>query len=363
MTKYILSMMACVTAFLLSTPLSQAAPIDDPFGYFNVYSLNDIGTTTTAYGSDFQGKTGAAGDVYFSGFNAAALEPADYGTHVGGSATLGNGTYNGHVEAGGNITLKTGATIKGNVYAKGDVTNYPLDSASGSVSGDVFAEGTASFGPHYTVSGTQNSGMPYNAVADHNVFSNYFKDFSKHVSSMFEQGGTLSDDGYGHLSIAALTGVNVFEIDADMLSDVGSNNGSPSSENIHTFNISGASDSIIYINVLGEAASVGWLGMSYSGGITAADVLFNFVDATSLTLTNGNYANFLAANAQTDHAHGTHSGNLIVGDLQGGHQINVGDRFRHGTPVISTVPEPGTVLMLSTGILVLMRNSAGRKQK
>ena len=46
---------------------TQAADIN-PFN-FNVYSLGDIGTSGSGYGSDYQGVAGAAGSAYFTNFS------------------------------------------------------------------------------------------------------------------------------------------------------------------------------------------------------------------------------------------------------------------------------------------------------
>lgn len=59
---------ACVTVDNPSNPSGAL----NPFTYFNVYSLNDIGSSGSSYHSDIQGTTGAAGNVHFSNFS---LEP------------------------------------------------------------------------------------------------------------------------------------------------------------------------------------------------------------------------------------------------------------------------------------------------
>ncbi len=48
----------------LSATPAKAYSINDPFNYFNVYSLGNI----DYYNSDFQGTTGAAGNVTFNNF-------------------------------------------------------------------------------------------------------------------------------------------------------------------------------------------------------------------------------------------------------------------------------------------------------
>jgi len=129
---------AVLIAFLVYGGLAYASPMDEPFGYFNVYSLHDIGTPTSRYHGDFQGIAGAAGDVYFADFSLEGLGPSSrFGLHVGDSAEL-TGTYVKGVEAYGSVAI-IGATIGNDLVAGGDVTNPA--GYGGTVAGDVIAQG------------------------------------------------------------------------------------------------------------------------------------------------------------------------------------------------------------------------------
>ena len=99
------SVFAMVLLFLSCVTVWADDPMENPFGYFNVYSLGDIGSSSDKYHSDFQGVGGAAGDVFFSSFSLHGMESdSDYVLHTGGSATL-TGSYLKGVEIGGDAHL------------------------------------------------------------------------------------------------------------------------------------------------------------------------------------------------------------------------------------------------------------------
>ena len=68
----------CLCVVLLCAATAGASAIADPFGCFNLYSLDGIGSSAAAHHSDSQGVAGAAGDVCFSSFSLHDLEWADW---------------------------------------------------------------------------------------------------------------------------------------------------------------------------------------------------------------------------------------------------------------------------------------------
>lgn len=317
-----------IASCLLDSGTVYAGTMGDPFSYFNVYSLGNINYS----GSDFEGKAGAAGNVSLTGFSLALKDQGGFALHAGGTATLGGGSYFGGIEAGNNISVGN-IGINGDVHGGANVGN----TAGGTINGDVYAAGSTNLDSHITYYSKQG-GIPYSPAADLAEISGYFADFSTMAGDMSNTG--VIGNSYGALSLSALSGVNVFSLSAaDMLA-------------AHTVNITGASDSVVYINVTGATASLNSTVWKYVGGILPDDVLLNYTDATSLTMTSSNNVNILAPFANTNFTSGLVTGNLIVGNLAGSGQVNVG-YFGHGSRA-THVPEPATALLLGAGLIGLI---------
>jgi len=341
------SLLVIAALMLIITSPLHATPIDpnaDPFGYFNVYSLNDI----TYSASDFQGKAGAAGDVSLVNFSLGIFDSGNYVSHGGKKVTLGSGSYYGGIEASTDVNLDD-ATIKRDVLAGGNVNN----TAGGTVEGDVNAAGNVNLTIAYNVWGSKNSGIIYSPIAYHSLISNYFTNFSTTIGAMGDT-GTISDNGSGLLSVTVQSGINVFSIDAATL------------KNAHTFNVTGPSDSVVYINIETPtgSANLDFTTWNYWGGILSSNVLVNYYQADSLTYSNGGIFNLLAPFADTSYSGGIHTGNLIVGNLSGTGQVNLGHfsaPSREGIP--SPVPEPATMLLFGTGLIGLATRLKRKSQK
>ncbi|MBL7219323.1 MAG: choice-of-anchor A family protein [Phycisphaerae bacterium] len=327
-----------IAVTLIWAGAARADLLDGPLGYFNVYSLGDIGNSSAPYHSDFQGAAGAAGDVYFAQFSLADVEaPAGYSMHVGGAARLGGGSYYGSVEAGGNVDLGF-LDISGSVLSGGDVSNF----GGGTIKGDVIAAGSVSLSQQMTVYGDKLSGVPYSPMVDHAAMSEFFRATSDSIGAM--SATTVATNSWGMLRINAQGGDNVVTLDAAVL------------RNAWGLSITGPADAVVYVNVLNETVALDWTGWEYRGGISAGDVLLNMPNATRLTLSSANAVNILAPDAETYFGAGLIEGVLVVGGLQGGGQVNLGG-FDH-----APVPEPATMVLLlsASGAVVPRRRRRGR---
>lgn len=94
-------------------------------------------------------------------------------------------------------------------------------------------------------------------------------------------------------------------------------------------------DALIVINVHGQSVSFNAGGAL---GFQPGQVLFNFVDATELTLSGGIYASILAPLASTSTSWGHVDGQVVVGSWSGGVQVN--DAPMTGTPPGLPTPVP-----------------------
>ena len=320
-----------MSALLCLAAAAGAHPMDDPFGYFGVYSLGDIGTSSAKYHSDFQGVAGAAGSVYFSSFSLHGRgSTTGFSLHTGGSATL-TGSYTGSLEIGRDAHLG-GLSVGGDGIAGGNIDNF----SGGHIRGDAIAGGQVSLSGTMTVGGEKRSGAAFDPQVDHAALSAYFRDRSTEIGQMAATGSVTNE--WGNLIFTGESGVNVVNVDADTL------------KKAWGFSITAPDDAVVYVNVLDEDVKLDWTGWCYRGGITAGDVLLNMPNAENLKLSSSNTVNLLAPFAETQFNSGLLSGTLVVGDLTGGGQVNLGD-FDHG----GAVPEPATLAILALGALPLIR--------
>ncbi|MCC6581417.1 MAG: choice-of-anchor A family protein [Phycisphaeraceae bacterium] len=328
----------CVTLVITLSLLPAKAQADavNPWA-FNVYSLGDIGTSGSGYGSDYQGAAGAAGNAYFSGFSLNDLNydvVPGYSLHTGGNVSIMGSINNGGIDAGGNVAIN-GASVFGNVSAAGNLTG-----TGGTITGNASLGGNKLVGPAVTVTGSLTQNTSYTPLVDFNSVSSFFSNYNTYVSSLADTTGIINS--FGELQINAASGINVVSLASTTLNSAWG------------VTISGPSDAIVYINLTDASAAFDSLVWSYSGGVTSSDALLNLVDADTLALSGGNHLiNILAPDTDVTFSYGLVTGNLVAGNLYGGGQVNHGF-FDGPTP---SVPEPASMagLLLGLGLLLLRR--------
>ena len=267
-------------------------------GDYNVFVLGNY----TSQGSDIQGRLAAGGSVFLTSYSVgSALGGWDTDTVVtGGSLTYTNGTIYGNSVTGGSTNL-TGVDVKGTSTSNVASASLPVDFA---------AEAT------------------------------YLMSLSTELASLSAT-GTVSDS-YGTITFAGsgISDVEVFNISASDLASA------------YTLILSDIADDVtVVINVSGTSAAITNCGMQ-SFDAYSDNVLFNFYEATGLTLSSVNIeGSILACLADVTANNGCMDGTLIAGSCTGGMQ------FHHvpfeSTPETPSVPVPGALMLLSGGLMSL----------
>jgi choice-of-anchor A domain-containing protein/MYXO-CTERM domain-containing protein len=152
----------------------------------------------------------------------------------------------------------------------------------------------------------------------------------------------------------AHAGINVFDIDQTMLDDASS------------LDITGQSGATVIINVDSTNALFQNKGFALGGGTTEAQVLYNFFDASHLTVSGeGFLGSILARNADFSFTSGLVLGNIVVGSATSPviGQTNLA-QFNGALPTIPT-PEPASeaLLLLTLGAIGLLQRRRSGKIK
>jgi choice-of-anchor A domain-containing protein len=263
---------------------------------YNVFVFGNY----TASGSDVEGRLAAGGTVTISGYSVGSQLDASQNSLdnlvAGGTLNFSNGQlYHGNA-VGGTLNLGGGASI-------------PNGTARAGTSGlDFVAEQARMLGISSALSAEATT-------------------------------GTINWQSWGGYFLTGTdSGLNVFNISGANLATT------------NTFSITAASDAFVLVNVSGVADMFRFAGTTLSGGITAEHVLFNFYDATSLTLAGISVpGTVLAPKANVDFSNGNLNGTLIALSMTGNGEFH--DHLYAGTQLDTpiSVPEPASWLMLIGG--------------
>ncbi len=264
-------------------------------GGANVYSF----TNFTAPSADVQGAVVAAGNVSVSSYSINDKNKDAYGHYA--------------LIAGGNFTLNGGDVFNGDAYVGGKTK---LTSAT-------------------TATPVQSGKSPVNFAAVSSSLSQTSKalDQLKTTAQAQEKWGGVYLTGSNKA-------VEVIDINASWL------------KNSTYYDLSGfAKNATLIVNVSGNSAL-------FQGGYSAFDgynVLFNFSDATSLSINTGANLSILAPKAAVNGGQGVINGNVVVDSWASQVQINSGNFFKAANVLGFTqpVPEPETYAMLLAGLGVI----------
>lgn len=235
-----------------------------PAKEYNLFVLNDVNQPS----SDTQGKVAVGRDAYFANYSIGDQLPSNSGDVliVGRDLIFVSGHVNGNV-----------------VY--GNTTNLPQ--------------------PAVSINGTLRQDSPINFAAA----KTYLENLSTNLSNYTVNGSV--DFQYGGLTLTGTDPfLNVFKISGANLS---------SANNV---TINAPNGSVVLVNIDGTAVS--WTGGLTVNGTSITNVLYNFYEATQLTIQGIDIrGSLLAPSADVNFVSGVINGQMICKSLTGMGQMNL----------------------------------------
>ncbi|WP_435015570.1 choice-of-anchor A family protein [Tundrisphaera sp. TA3] len=330
-----------LAAMITASPTSQAGIVN--LGTANGYNVFVLGDNTQS-NTRSEGKVAVGGNANFGGNYSVASALSASGTNlvVGKNYSNTYGSVNGSVVVGGTATIN-GPTINGNLNANGDVKL----SGYGTISGALGYGGSLS-NPNTVIGGTVAHGttsLPVAFDAEKTYLTSLSSELSKTIGNTYGNGVTYQ---YGGLTLTGTASdVNVFTIKG---SDLASTN---------NMKINATAGSTVVINVDGASDQIQNFGFTLTG-VDRQRVLFNFHQATSLTLSGvGIQGSILAPNAAISFNNSTIDGTIVGRSISGNGAANnfsfAGDLSALVGPTVTpgVVPEPATILSTVIGLALI----------
>lgn len=286
--------------------------------------------------------------------HAGIIGPAaDYNVFVFGSGNFQgqNTDTTGNLAVGGNVNLNNygvAQNIAGNPALNPNparlVVGGNLTAVNGGVgqgqNGAIYVGGTASL-TSFTATGGTHAQTLVDFAAAQSLYQGLSADWAGIATN-----GTASTS-FGTLTLTGTSNtLNVFSLTAADIS------------NTNTVNISAPTGATVLINVTGDNVVFQNGEVNLQGGLTSAYLMYNFVNATSVTLAGSKNpkGSILAASAGVVGNYGAMDGQLITGSFGGvggdpyGHTQFNNVRFLGD---INAVPLPAGVWLMLSGLAAL----------
>jgi choice-of-anchor A domain-containing protein len=305
---------ACIGAVALVLTQTAAAAMAGSAGDYNVFIFG-TGTFTSQF-TDAMGNLAVGGNASLTSYQVAqgiagdpTKNPNPARLVVGGALTTLNG---------GSV----GSNSNGTIYY-GNIAPVLNNNGTFTANGGVVANQT---------------------LVDFGSSESFYKSYSQQLGGLAATGQANSAGSTLTLS-GANSGLNVFTVSGTTLAQSSS------------IDISATAGATVLINVTGSAATFHNGSVSYSGGITGAAVLYNFVSATSVQLSpagDGGFdpeASILAPDAGVTGGFGVMHGQLVADSYSGNTQF---DNVAFIGTLPDPVPLPGAVWLLGSGLLGLL---------
>jgi choice-of-anchor A domain-containing protein len=251
-----------------------------------------------------------------------------------------NTSTQGQVAVGGNakfnnFTIGTAIT-KSNIYGTDSlIVGGDLSGSQAVVSG----YGDAVYGSSSIKHIYYNGGGTGSAGKESDLFSSaeaYLKQESTYLAGLAANGTTTV--AWGGITLSGKDSeLDVFNLSGDVLSKANS------------LTIDVPSAATVVVNIDGDTTSMKNFGFQLKGGIDASNILYNFSNTSSLTLSGISVeGSVLAPLAEVSFNNGKLNGNLIAYSLSGsGTTLN--HRFAGNLPTAGSIPEPSSVAMVLIG--------------
>ncbi|PPD04326.1 MAG: hypothetical protein CTY29_06195 [Methylobacter sp.] len=278
--------------------------------------------------------------------HASLIGPAaDYNVFVFGNFTSANTDTEGNLAAGGNVNLQNYSVAS---QISGSAAQLVAGGTVSAVNGGV---GNGQNGTIYTNSATSltsftaTGGVLPQTLVDFSAAQSLYQGLSGDLAALAANGAASVLFGALNLTGSA-SGLNVFTVNGNDLT------------NTNTVNISVNPGSTVLINVTGSGQTF-QNGQVFLNGVDASQVIYNFSDATSLTLAGSKnpFGTVLAPFANVSGGFGALDGQLIAQSFNGNIEFhNV--LFTGELP--ASVPVPAAVWLFASA-LGLMRGVARKR--
>ncbi len=300
---------------------------------YNVFTFGDFSGS-----ADSEGRVAVGGNATLTNFglggslgSTSSLYP--YSLVVGGNLTYQNATENyGGIAVGGSATL-TNITVSGNLSVGGALTTQ-----NGQINGAVSA---GSWSRQNTGGPSSTSGTPVaiSSVVDFAGFQTTIQNESTSWAAL-AQTGTVNNS-YGTLTLTGTnSGLNIFNLTTAQLANATGG-----------FNVNAPSGSTVLINIDGSSATFPNTGYSVNG-VSYQNVVFNFSDASVLNGSGGILGSIVAPDADFTFNNGQINGTVIAKSMSGTGETHNAP-FMGNLPEVTGVPEPGSMVLLSSGVAMM----------
>lgn len=304
-----------IAAAALGPGAAAAAPLVGPAAGYNLFVLGDASLTQLSF-SDSAGSIAVGGSVQLNGYSVASQVAGNTSAAVNPARLV----------AGGDVSASNGG--------------IGSNASSPPQNGAIYAGGTVSLG-----SFTANGGVFGQTLVDFGAAALLYQSASQAWSGLAANGTSLLQ--FGSLTLTGASAqLNVFDLSGTDLTGAS------------TVNIAAPAGSTVLINVSGSGSAF-QNGQVFLSGIAESRVLYNFYEATTLSLPGSKnpQGTVLAPFAAVSGGFGAFDGQLIAASFSGNTEFHMvdsdggaGGTYFDGELPLAPVPLPASLPLLLSGL-------------